>query len=562
MKANNPSPQVDLIWLGGSATSPDWHLGSVIEVEPTVSDLREAVGKHVQLSDERLLLFCDSRLRLPDASVITRVQAMRGDVWHAGLRLGLAGQPWLIHSVESTWLLNADPDPMIDSTSWRLSLRSALIPSRVLKRYDFIRPEFESLDAAALELGHRLMSHGVLMRHAPELIASDVETFLPEIPLRDQIRFIYARYGSFWVKWALMRAALNKKIGFGSFQRELKAGQVPLSKKLEPYRSRMDSTEQKIQDATVTVLIPTLDRYEYLRKLLGQLRQQTIKPLEILIIDQTEKERRDTLLAFDFKDLPLQVVYRDQAGQCSSRNAGLQMAKGEYILFLDDDSEIPDDLIEKHLKSIHLFQADSSSGVAEEVGAGPLPENFKLIRASDVFPTNNTLIHNSVLQRSGLFDLAYERGQRADGDLGMRVYLSGAFMVLNPEIRILHHHAPRGGLRAHKARVITYASSRNTLLHRHLPSTTEIYLAKRYFSPEILREMLWLRVAGTFSIRGSALKKAAKVLVSTVMLPHTLLEINRRMKEAAKMAQQYPQIPYPVGRTPDEKHESSCATPY
>jgi glycosyltransferase involved in cell wall biosynthesis len=560
MKANRATPQVDLIWLSGSQTTPAWNIGSVIEVKPTVSDLREVVGKNLQQSDEKLLLFWDSRLPVPDASVIRHVQTTRGDVWHAGLRLNLAGQPWLIHSVESTWLLNADADPMIDSTSWRLSLRCALIPSRIIRRFDFIRPEFESLDAASLEFGHRLMSHGVLMRHAPELIPNHVETFQPEIPFRDQIRFIYGRYGSFWVKWALMRAAFNKKITFGSFQKELKAGRVSVSKKLEPYRSKMDNTEKKFHDAAVTVLIPTLDRYEYLRKLLGQLRQQTIKPLEILIIDQTEKQRRDTSLASDFKDLPVQVVYRDQAGQCSSRNAGLQMAKGEYILFLDDDSEIPDDLIEKHLKSIHFFQADASSGVAEEVGAGPLPENFKLIRASDVFPTNNTLIHNSVLQRSGLFDLAYERGQRADGDLGMRVYLSGAFMVLNPEIRILHHHAPRGGLRAHKARVITYASSRNTLLHRHLPSTTEIYLAKRYFSPEILKEMLWLRVAGTFSIRGSAFKKAVKVLVSTVMLPHTLLEINRRIKEAAKMAQQYPQIPYPAGRTPDEK--SSCATSY
>jgi glycosyltransferase involved in cell wall biosynthesis len=285
-------------------------------------------------------------------------------------------------------------------------------------------------------------------------------------------------------------------------------------------------------------------------------------PLEILVIDQTEKAYRDLSLADDFKDLPLQVIYRDEAGQCSSRNAGLQIAKGEYILFLDDDSEIPNDLIEKHLKGLHFFQADSSSGVAEEVGAEPLPDDFKLIRMSDVFPTNNTLVHRSVLKRSGFFDLAYEKGQRADGDLGMRVYLSGGFMVLNPEIRILHYHAPRGGLRAHKARVVTYASSRNTILHRHLPSVTEIYLAKRYFAPQILREMLWLRVAGTFSIRGSIFRKAAKVLVSGLFLPHTLLEIKRRMKKAAEMAEHFPQIPFPTGQMPNERYESARSSPH
>jgi glycosyltransferase involved in cell wall biosynthesis len=264
--------------------------------------------------------------------------------------------------------------------------------------------------------------------------------------------------------------------------------------------------------------------------------------MEIIIVDQTPLERRETSLAEEFNDLPLRIIYRDQPGQCSSRNAGLCQARGDYILFLDDDEEVPPTLIEDHLKTLERFQADVSSGVADEVGAGPLPEAFTYFRVSDVFPTNNTLIRKDVLFRSGLFDLAYERGQRADGDLGMRVYLSGALMVLNPKIRILHHHAPRGGLRAHKARVITYASSRKYITHRHLPSVTEIYLAKRYFTPRQVREELWLRVLGTFSLKGSWWRKILKVLVSTVYLPHTLWVIRSRTHEAISMLRMYPQI--------------------
>jgi len=200
-------------------------------------------------------------------------------------------------------------------------------------------------------------------------------------------------------------------------------------------------------------------------------------------------------------------------------------------------------LIEDHLRTLERFQAEVSSGVADEVGAGPLPEAFTYLRASDVFPTNNTLIRREVLYRSGLFDLAYEHGQRADGDLGMRVYLSGALMVLNPKIRILHHHAPRGGLRAHKARVITFASSRKYITHRHLPSVTEIYLAKRYFTPHQVREMLWLRVLGTFRLKGPWWKQALKVIVSGLLLPHTLWVIRKRVRKAERMfAEGYPRI--------------------
>jgi glycosyltransferase involved in cell wall biosynthesis len=261
------------------------------------------------------------------------------------------------------------------------------------------------------------------------------------------------------------------------------------------------------------------------------------------VIDQTANERRDRSIGSQFSDLPLQVFYRDQPGQCSSRNQALQIATGEYILFLDDDSEVPDNLIENHLKSLQFFRADASSGVAEEAGAGPIPENFRLIRASDVFPTNNTMIHNSILQQSGLFDLAYERGQRADGDLGMRIYLSGALMVLNPEIQIYHHHAPQGGLRTHKARKITYASSRNNLLVRHLPSVTEVYLAQRYFSPEVLKEMLWLRGIGTFRCKGNVFKKALKSIIATVLLPDTIWKMKKTVAKANALHTQFPQIP-------------------
>jgi hypothetical protein len=128
-------------------------------------------------------------------------------------------------------------------------------------------------------------------------------------------------------------------------------------------------------------------------------------------------------------------------------------------LFVDDDDEVPADLVEKHLQSLTRFRNEVSCGVAEEDGAGPLPEAFRLVRSSDVFPTTASLIAKDVLARSGLFDLGHRA--RAPADLGMRLYLSGCLMVLNPEIKALHHHAPSGGRRTHGAR-ITYASSRKS----------------------------------------------------------------------------------------------------
>lgn len=125
----------------------------------------------------------------------------------------------------------------------------------------------------------------------------------------------------------------------------------------------------------------------------------------------------------------------------------------------------------------------------------------------------------------------------------MRFYLSGALMVLVPDINVLHDRASSGGLRTHNARRITYASSRQNLIQRHLPGATEIYLYKRYFSRQQVRERLWISLMGTFSINDSILKKILKVIISTVLLSHSLWVLNRHEKRAESMLKHYPQIP-------------------
>lgn len=115
-------------------------------------------------------------------------------------------------------------------------------------------------------------------------------------------------------------------------------------------------------------------------------------------------------------------------------------------------------------------------------------------------------------------------------------------MVLDPSLRVLHHHAPRGGLRRHKARVATYAASRKSLWVRQLPEVTELYLKMRFYSPRQVRESLWISVLGTLSVRGALWKRLAKATIGVVMLPWTIAEMRRRVKLAQQMLARYPII--------------------
>jgi glycosyltransferase involved in cell wall biosynthesis len=477
-----------------------------------------------------------------------------------------------------------------------------LVRAEVLKTTLFLRSDFNTLEAAGLEWGHRLLAEGIQMRHVPTLVDAQAEgnrgAREGSVSFREELRFIGYRYGRKWRSWAWFRAVATGYVTVwrglmacgalmstsGRHDRATSAVSETAGRKQQraqsidaprgaddPAKGRPEASslppalgkspslrpDQRarshafmesdsigtISAFRVSVLIPTVDRYPYLRVLLNQLRFQTVPPCDIVVIDQTSCEGRDRSLSRDFSDLPLRIIYQDEAGQCASRNAGLETVTGDCVLFIDDDDEVEPDLIERHLSVLKRFSADSSSGVAAEVGAENFTPSAGVIRSSDQFPTNNTLAKLATFEKAGLFDLAYNRGQRADGDLGMRVYLSGATMVLSTDISVLHHHAPSGGLRKHNARVVTYASSRSRLFHRNLPSATEFYLGYRYFGRHQVREMAWLRVLGTFSAKGGLLRIAGKLLLGFILLPHTLWVVRQRWKQGENMLMSFPSIP-------------------
>lgn len=535
---------VDLFLLGDSEGFQGWSMGEVVFCAPNPAALSAEVQQHLLKSNADALLFWDSSFPLPPTDLLEQLLSSTSDVWHAGLKLSLSGKPEIIDYVSPTWMLNRDPDPDQEATSWRLSLRACLIRTEVLRQLGGPVPGFETLDCAGLELGLRCIRAGVFMRHVPDLLPSGIEQKSSEIPLIDQLRFVRLGFGKKWVKWASLRRLLDKPREIFSIIRAQKEVQDTAFRKIKLIYKRTIPDSVKLQAARVSVLIPTIRRYPYLRTLLGQLREQTIPPHEIIVVDQTPESERDLDLPQDFADLPIQWITLNQAGQCSSRNEGLRISTGDQIFFLDDDEELYPHVIEDHIRNMSYFKCKVSSGVVIEPGQKELPSDFRFLRIGNVFPGGNSMIKKEILKETGLFDLAYDHGQRADHDLGMRLYLAGEMMVLDPSICVLHHHAPMGGLREHKARVDTYAQSRKSVSHFSLLTVSDFYLAKRYFTPKQVRGLQFINLLGTFSLHGSDWRKFAKAVVALISLPKNLHMLNKRGRVADQLLQTYPQIPF------------------
>jgi len=87
----------------------------------------------------------------------------------------------------------------------------------------------------------------------------------------------------------------------------------------------------------VTVVIPTLDRKEFLEQAIETVRLQTHESLECIVVDDGSTDgTREYIESLDYD--ALRTVYRDEAkGLSNARNAGIKASDGEYVMFLDSD---------------------------------------------------------------------------------------------------------------------------------------------------------------------------------------------------------------------------------
>ena len=91
---------------------------------------------------------------------------------------------------------------------------------------------------------------------------------------------------------------------------------------------------------TVSVIIPTKDRAEMLPRSVASIWSQTILPQEIIIIDDASTVDYEPIIEKLQKDSPLPIVYQrieQSLGPSNTRNTGANIARGDILMFLDDD---------------------------------------------------------------------------------------------------------------------------------------------------------------------------------------------------------------------------------
>lgn len=104
----------------------------------------------------------------------------------------------------------------------------------------------------------------------------------------------------------------------------------------------------------VTIVVPVYNAEDYLQRCVSSIQGQTYKNLEIILIDDESKDKSPQICdELQKSDRRIRVVHKKNEGAGKSRNRGINLATGDYILFVDSDDYIKNTLVEKCLTAIN-----------------------------------------------------------------------------------------------------------------------------------------------------------------------------------------------------------------
>jgi succinoglycan biosynthesis protein ExoM len=202
-----------------------------------------------------------------------------------------------------------------------------------------------------------------------------------------------------------------------------------------------------------SVCIATYRREDRLAALLDDLARQTAPPLEVVVVDNDAsgsayavvESRRASGVGF-----PIAYAIQPTKNIALTRNRSVELARGEWLAFVDDDERAPPDWLEKLGEAASRFDANGVLGpvvpaVPDEAPAWIRRGNFydwPRTLSGILVPPNrlrfgNVLLHGDLLRKGPPpFDPAYGLTGGEDGDLLARLVQDGARIVWCDEAQV------------------------------------------------------------------------------------------------------------------------------
>ena len=176
----------------------------------------------------------------------------------------------------------------------------------------------------------------------------------------------------------------------------------------------------------VSVIVPVYKVEKYLERCIKSIVNQTYKEIELIIVDDGSPDKCPEICdKWAEKDKRIKVIHKENGGLSDARNAGMQIASGEYMAFVDSDDWISPFYLEYLVKSIVDSKCDIvECDIIRTQGTGFEKQiDKKNIRNLNIFQTEEALkeliedrhlhqyVWNKLYKRTVIQKIMFEKGK-------------------------------------------------------------------------------------------------------------------------------------------------------
>ncbi|GEO09942.1 glycosyltransferase family 2 protein [Segetibacter aerophilus] len=444
------------------------------------------------------------------------------------------------------WLFNLKPSKDISFSSCYYHPDYLPLQKEINVEID---SSFETLTAKYADLGYQAWNKGSLTWCDAEAKKHIGE--MPNPSLKDEYTFIYKYWGKPWALFALLR----RIVSFHNPLSELSAySKASAKKKVNSHTNTIDRSgfhsyqSQLITSAPlIAVIIPTLNRYVYLKDVLEDLEKQDYQNFEVIIVDQSTPFNEEFYKTFNLR---LNVIHQKERLLWTARNNAVKATTADYLLFFDDDSRVEKDWITQHLKCLDYFDCDISAGVSLAKVGMKIPANYSYFRWADQFDSGNAMVKRKLFSTIGLFDEQYNKQRMGDGEFGTRAYLNGYRSISNPYAARVHLKVSDGGLRE----MGSWDGFRPKKWFAAKPIPSVVFLYKKYYPKQLYNSVILLGIMlsnVSYRNKGSNKMLALSIALTVIKSPLLLIQFLRARSIANKMLQKDNGIQLLAERVPE-----------
>ena len=199
----------------------------------------------------------------------------------------------------------------------------------------------------------------------------------------------------------------------------------------------------------INVVVPVYKAEEYLRRCVDSILVQTYRDFELILVDDGSPDRCGQICdEYATRDDRIKVIHQENGGVAAARNAGLDVARGEYFAFVDSDDYCHPEMLEVLYDRIVQYSADVAvSGFkrvdpnGNEIDFKPyLPEIEEVINGTDALKrlimedSLRSVVWNKLYKRNIFKSLRFPVGKLyEDGFITPRLLYQCDRIVLVPQ---------------------------------------------------------------------------------------------------------------------------------